>query len=393
MENQELIKQLAGTVVHNVTHSVYWSPFDNEYGKGGSAEYPLRTTVENRIKPKNKILQLKNPEVRIEPTNRCNFNCIMCPRDSHDRAQGVMPFEFFKSIIDEVKLMGAQHIVIQNFGEPFLDKGLEDKIYYCTQNNLTTYIISNASRLHLPSKSNFALQYKNITKMEAAIRAGLSELRLSFYGTTPETYSDVMQGGRYEETKKNIESLIKLRNKIGHRGISPTRKIETLLPEISIYYLDLPENKNELEAFLNFTSNLADYIEVWKPHNYGIGRENIYRQQKETNISSCGRPDSGPLQINWQGIVVPCCYDYNQEIPLGNVALQTIEEVLTSEPYRELRRCHRQKSFSDVPYCNRCDQLRERSDAILYTTNELHQKLSKSDIVRTINTSAGIFIR
>ena len=393
MSNQDTIKPFAGTVVHGVKHSQYWSPFDKKYGAGGSDEYPLRTEVEKRIKNKNSILQLKNTEVRIEPTNRCNFNCIMCPRDTHDRAQGVMPFQFFKSIIDEISLMGAKHVVIQNFGEPFLDSGLEDKIHYCTQKELTTYIISNASRLHFPSKSEFAKSYGSISKMEAAIYAGLTELRLSFYGTSPDTYNNVMKGGRFEETRNNIENLIKIRNRIGRMGISPTRKIETLLPEISIYYLDLPENKNELNEFLKFTADLADYIEVWKPHNYGLGRENVYRDINADELTSCGRPDNGPLQINWQGIVVPCCYDYNQQIPLGNIALQTIEEVLTGEPYRELRRCHRQKTFKDVAYCNRCDQLREHSDAIIYTTNEIHKKLANDEIVKTINTNAGVFIR
>jgi len=36
------------------------------------------------------IERLLHPEVRYEVTNRCNATCIMCPRDKHDRAQGIM---------------------------------------------------------------------------------------------------------------------------------------------------------------------------------------------------------------------------------------------------------------------------------------------------------------
>lgn len=386
-----MIKPLAGTVVHNVSHSQYWTPFDNKYGNGGSEEFPFRRVVEKRITHKDNILQLKNKEVRIEPTNRCNYSCIMCPRDTHDRVQGIMPLPFFTSIVDEVSLMGATRIVLTNFGEPFLDPGLEDKIFYCTQKNISTYVVTNASRLHALSQSKMSVQYGEISKMEAAIYAGLKELRLSFYGTTNETYEAVMRGGKYDQVRNNIHKLIELREKLNIRGVSPTRNIEVLLPEISIYYLDLPQNKNGIEEFISFTKDLADYIEVWKPHNFGLGYENVYRDASTpTALKTCGRPANGPIQINWQGIVVPCCYDYNQSLPLGNAALQTIEEILRGEPYQELKRCHKENAFECVPYCNRCDQLREHSDAVIISTNMLHRDKSSEHIVRCTNTQPTV---
>ena len=124
---------LAGTVTHKVEHSPYWSPLDPVYGGGGSPEYPNRKAVEARIPSRVDILQIENPEVRIETTNHCNYECIMCPRDSHDRDQGIMPMTFYKSVIDEVKLMGAEQVTLTNFGEPFIDPTLEDKILYATE--------------------------------------------------------------------------------------------------------------------------------------------------------------------------------------------------------------------------------------------------------------------
>jgi MoaA/NifB/PqqE/SkfB family radical SAM enzyme len=386
-----MIKPLAGTVVHNVKHSQYWTPFDAKYGNGGSDEFPFRYTVEKRISNNENILRLKNKEVRIEPTNRCNYSCVMCPRDSHDRVQGVMPLPFFTSIVDEVSQMGASRVVLTNFGEPFLDPGLEDKIFYCTQKNISTYVVTNASRLYDSSKAKFAEHYGNISKIEAAIHAGLKELRLSFYGTTKEAYESIMKGGKYEQVRDNILKLIELRKKLNIKGISPTRNVEVLLPEISIYYLDLPQNKNSIQEFLDFTKDLADYIEVWKPHNFGLGNENIYRDTTDDSLlKSCGRPANGPIQINWQGIVVPCCYDYNQSVPLGNAALQTIEEILRGEPYQELKRCHKKNTFECVPYCNRCDQLREHSDAVILTTNAIHSGKSADHIVRCTNTQPAV---
>ena len=141
-----------------------------------------------------------------------------------------------------------------------------------------------------------------------------------------------------------------------------------------------------MQKFLDYTKPFADYIEVWRPHNFGDGR-NYRKLSQNREKKSCGRPTSGPIQINWKGIVVPCCYDYNEEIPLGNVAQQTVEEVLRGSPYQKLREAH-QGQFELVPYCDDCDQLCERNEALVISTNPQHQGRSKENIMKSPNTSA-----
>ena len=387
-------KKKAGDVVYNIVPSPFWSALDPAFGKGGSREYPLRTSAESRIKALGQIMQLKNPEVRIEPTNLCNYTCTMCPRDTHDRPKGYMPMEFYTSIVNEVVQMGAKQITLVNFGEPFIDPTLEDKIWYATQRGLRTYLITNASLFHLPSKSKFAKEFgdpngKPMTKIEAAVRAGLTEVRLSFYGATKEVYESVMVGGKFEQTEANIRMASEMRNKFGKDIVSPTTKETIKSPEISMYFLEFNKNQKEtskeMQDFLNYTRPFADYIEVWRPHNFGDGRH--YRDLKQEK-RSCGRPNSGPIQINWKGIVVPCCYDYNEEIPLGNVAQQTVEEMLKGAAYEKLREAHNTKQFHLVPYCDTCDQLCERNDALVVSTNPKHQNRSKEDIMKSPNTLA-----
>ncbi len=380
----------AGDVVFDISPHPHWDARDEKFGKGGSAEYPLRTFVEGRIKSENEIMQLRNPEVRIEPTNLCNYTCVMCPRETHDRTKGYMPMAFYKSVVDEVIQMGAKQITLVNFGEPFIDPTLEDKIHYASERGLRTYIITNASLFHLPSRSEFAKNSgQKMSKIEAAVKAGLTELRLSFYGANKEDYEKIMVGGKFEQTEKNIRLLVDMRNKYGDDIVSPTIKEEMKSPEISMYFLEFNKDKNsqsdEMKEFLEYTKEFADYIEVWRPHNFGDGRS--YRDRnKQQERKSCGRPNSGPIQINWKGIVVPCCYDYNEEIPLGNVAMQTVEEVLKGPAYEKLRESHETGKFEMVPYCDQCDQLCERNDALVVSTNPKHQGRSKEDIMKSPNT-------
>jgi len=383
-------KAKAGSVVYDIVPSPHWNALDPDYGKGGSPEFPLRTAVESRIKNPSEVLKLKNPEVRIEPTNLCNYTCTMCPREEHDRFKGYMPMPFYYSVVDEVITMGATQITLVNFGEPFIDPTLEDKIHYATQKGLRTYLITNASLFHLPSKSKFAKDSgQKMTKIEAAIKAGLTEIRLSFYGATKEVYESVMVGGKFEQTEANIKMAAEMRAKFGQDIISPTTKQKIKSPEISMFFLEFNKDKTsqskEMNDFLEYTRPFADYIEVWRPHNFGDGRG--YREIK-TEKKSCGRPNSGPIQINWKGIVVPCCYDYNEEIPLGNVAQQTVEEVLRGSAYEALRESHNTKKFEKVPYCNNCDQLCERNDAMVISTNPKHQNRTAEDIMKSPNTLA-----
>jgi len=384
-------RSAAGIIIDENSQHDFWHALHPLYGQGGSSEYPLREMPEKRIKGKNSILKLRNSEVRIEPTNLCNYTCVMCPRDTHDRPKGYMPMEFFKSVVDEVVLMGAQQITLVNFGEPFVDPTLEDKIFYCSQLGLRTYVISNASLFHLDSKSEFAKSHgRKMSKIEAAVLAGLSELRLSFYGADKETYENIMVRGDYDKTVENINLMKKVRSEYGATITSPTLDVEVQSPEVSMYFLEFEESQDngskQMQDFLSFAKDYADYTEVWRPHNFGAGRS--YRDSGVPDRKTCGRPFSGPLQINWKGIVVPCCYDYNEDLPLGNVALQTVEEVVRGKPYEELRRAHRD-DFSLVPYCDSCDQLCPRNDALVVSSNPKHEGRSKENIMMSPNTAAG----
>jgi hypothetical protein len=83
--------------------------------------------------------------------------------------------------------------------------------------------------------------------------------------------------------------------------------------------------------------------------------------------------------------VIPCCYDYNNQIILGNAFEQGVLEILNGPKYRLLRHAHRQKQFGMFPYCDQCDQLLPHADALVYTNRhnlppEEAVKLSNTDL-------------
>lgn len=310
------------------------------------------------------ITQLLHPEVRYEVTDNCNATCIMCPRDKHEhgREHGIMDQAKYEKSIDEVVKLGAKKIVLTGFGEPMLDRRLEDKIAYAHGKGLSTYFITNGSAL-TPRRSRKLME------------SGLSEMRVSFYGMRPETYNAVMQGLDFNRTIKGVLEFLRLREELGAR----TR--------VQISYLELPENKSDTDAFREFWVPKVDAVEIWKPHNFGDGRD--YRERTEAK-ATCGRPENGPFQIQWNGEVIPCCYDYNNQIILGNAFEQGVLAILNSPKYRLLRHAHRMKEFGLFPYCDQCDQLRPHADALIYTNRhnlppEEAVKLSNTDLFNLVD--------
>jgi organic radical activating enzyme len=313
------------------------------------------------LKGESAITQLLHPEVRYEVTDHCNASCIMCPRDKHEhgREHGIMDQAKYERSIDEVAALGAKKVVLTGFGEPMLDKRLEQKIAYAKSKGLSTYFITNASAL-TPVRS------------QKLLNAGLDEMRVSFYGMRPETYNAVMQGLDFDRTKKGVLEFLRLRDEMGKK----TR--------VQMSYLELKENASDTQAFREFWEPRVNAIEVWKPHNFGDGRD--YRTRlDDSKKTSCGRPENGPLQIQWNGEVIPCCYDYNNQIILGNAFETPVLELLNGPKYRLLRYAHRMKKFGMFPYCDQCDQLLPHADALVYTNRhnlpaEEAVKLSNTDL-------------
>ena len=73
---------------------------------------------------------MKIKVVHIESTNLCNFKCSFCPHTKMKRKKGIMDFELYKKIIDEIKDWGIEELNLTGFGEPLLDPLLTEKIKY-----------------------------------------------------------------------------------------------------------------------------------------------------------------------------------------------------------------------------------------------------------------------
>lgn len=285
-------------------------------------------------------MKLQNPEIRFEVTNRCNAQCVMCPREKMTRPQGILDLDLYKRILDEAVGFGAKQVTLENYGESFMDPRIFERARYARAKGLTVYTVSNASLI-------------DGEKCGRLIEC-FDKIRISMYACTKETYEKVHRGLSFETVEENVARLIAMNKE------APSGKLR-----IEMYFLLLEENKHEMKRFLEKYEKMVDGISVWKPHNWGNGRG--YRETSGVR-KSCGRPFTGPVQVQWDGLVVPCCFDYDSTIVLGDLKRQSLYEVLTGQAYEALRNAHRGGDFSKFPFCDGCDQLHKREDVLVYTT-------------------------
>ena len=141
--------------------------------------------------------------VQIESTNICNAKCVFCPRDDMERRQGIMDMALFRKIVDECVELGIEHVRMHNYGEPFVDRALVEKVRYAKQKGMPQVgMISNGSLI-----------------TEAAARgmidAGLDAINISVDASGKETFEKTRLGLKYDKVIANVERLLALRDAAG----------------------------------------------------------------------------------------------------------------------------------------------------------------------------------
>lgn len=289
-------------------------------------------------------MELTNPEFRIETTNFCNAKCITCPRDQMTRPKVTMKYDHFCDLVVQANELGATDISPFGYGEPLMDKGLAEKIGFCTRMGLKTFITTNGALL-------------TADKAKELIYSGLTHLRFSAHGTF----------WNYEKSH-GLDWYVFMRNAFNF--------IKASRGKVKVDVTVIPMHDESVDDILAFWDGHVDDIEIWKPHGWGGKKQ--YRKSKQ-KLQTCGRPQRGPVQVQADGTVIPCCFLMDSEIILGDTHKSSVKDILKGEKYRELRRKHTSGNLEGL-VCKYCDQL-----LILDESPLLYSSIGKN-----INTTSSV---
>ena len=272
--------------------------------------------------------------VQIESTNICNAKCVFCPRDDMERRQGIMDMTLFRKVVDECAALGIEHVRMHNYGEPFVDRQLVDKVRYAKQAGIPQVgMISNGSLI-----------------TEAAARgmidAGLDAINISVDASGKETFEKTRVGLKYDKVIANVERLLALREAAGTRR-----------PKLILSFVRQNNDEDE-RAFIEHWRKRADKIHITDLHNWA----GTLNRESDVNYP-CYRPWL-TFTVLWDGRVSLCCADFDGKTVLGDLNKQTISEIWNAEPYLRARRIHLESGGPDI--CRSCDL--PRKDSPLWVT-------------------------
>src|SRR5262245_44991812 len=112
------------------------------------AQIKPRINLENRTKLEE-VIPLTTPFILfVDPASTCNFQCTFCPTGDRElikstgRYQGVMQFDLYQKIIDDLALFPEEIKVLRLYkdGEPLLNKNLAKMVAYAKQSGRVPYI-------------------------------------------------------------------------------------------------------------------------------------------------------------------------------------------------------------------------------------------------------------
>jgi radical SAM protein with 4Fe4S-binding SPASM domain len=174
-------------------------------------------------------------------------------------------------------------------------------------------------------------------------------MKISFYGTDSHTYNRTMVGLDYNKTISRVHDLFRIR-----------REGKKKNPRVIIQYLPQALNNEQINEFrLLFSNvidkNIGDSLKVISLHNYGDGRN--YRCIGNKSHSICGFPWR-TMVILFDGTVVPCCFDFNGVMPVGDVRKNTVEEIWNGPVYNQMRDDFKKLRYEGYTLCSRCARVR-----------------------------------
>jgi len=274
----------------------------------------------------------------IEPTNRCNLACVMCPNKEFPKSElGMMDLNLYKSLIDQAK--GFIHDVnLHHRGESTLHPNLIDMIRYADVRCVKTKLHTNGTML-------------NETLAEELIRSGLRLISFSFDGYTPEVYERIRVRGDYQRTLSRIHRFLEMKQALGCEN-----------PRTVLEVMDFGNGSEDSSAKRHFIQGLKsrglDRFITKKPHNWA-GNADI-QTVDSSSFSPCTFPWHA-LVVLWDGRVGSCPHDFFAKIVYGDAKEQSLRDIFNSEGIQALRLQMLRGTLEALESpCRECDSVRRK---------------------------------
>lgn len=305
-----------------------------------------------------KIIPLKVPLcISLEASNLCNFKCIMCYHGSDRYAEESKPLQnmdtaIFKKCLSDIKKWCQKEnslikvIKLYSLGEPLLHPEISEMVRLIKESNICEIleITSNASMLTRETA-------------EKLVDNKLDIFRASIYSVDEERNKEITQTNiSPKQIQENIHYMRKYRDLHGcdkpfisakmidsyseenerFRAVYETIADEAYLDKL----MDSPANENTVKRY---------YTDKEEKARADIHDNRVYKDRK-----ACRYPFTH-MTVRSDGKVLVCCSDWPQKTVVGNVLIESLEEIWNSKALYDFRCMMLKTKGLGNSLCAQCD--------------------------------------
>ncbi len=371
-----------------------------------AAQYGLKPGARVLFEREAQGVRLHQPvnhltKLYIEPSGRCNLDCVTCMRNVWVAPDEIMAAATFDQIVAGLPEFSPPPLVFfGGIGEPLMHPQLAEMI---------SRVKALGSRVEVITNGTLLTRRLSLDLIEA----GLDVLWVSLDGATPESYADVRLGASLPKVLENLRQFSQVRPK-GHHPV----------PEIGIAFVAMQRNIHDLPAVMQIGRQLrATRLSVSNvlPYTEAMCQERLYdkvlndisfysspwlRQMslpkmnpgdalsqvlgqvmgKGWNIelagnnlgaanNTCPFIENGTMAIGWDGGASPCLpllhshmsywgsrsYFSHQYI-VGNLAEKSLRELWEAPDHQTYRRKVQGYEFAPCTTCGGCELAAENKE-------------------------------
>lgn len=210
-------------------------------------------------------------KVYIEPTNRCNIECITCIRNSWPGILGDMDMKLFGNILSQLEQSpSVNEVILGGFGEPLLHPHILEMIEGLKKLGLKVKITTNAMLID-----------EELAKELVALR--VDDLMVSSDGISEEKFSEIRKKGDLKNIKNNIKRLNEIK-----------KQEKTIFPRIGIEFVMMKKNQDEIKELPSFAKELDAFcvlVTNLLPHTEEMAKEILY----DSPLAPQEKPADAPM--------------------------------------------------------------------------------------------------
>jgi radical SAM protein with 4Fe4S-binding SPASM domain len=180
------------------------------------------------------------------------------------------------------------------------------------------------------------------TNIEGLLTSGLDEIYISFDAALENSYRKIRPGLDFYKVESNIKELVRKKKE---------KKLR--LPRIYLSFVKCSHNRNEVDLYLSKWKGVVDCISISYLVNWGgkFSGENLLEDTKRRDPCRFLWTD---MVISYNGKVAMCCYDYENEIIIGDISKENIMDIWSGKILNALRKSHLKYQFDDISLCKNC---------------------------------------